>query len=159
MPDNIINELDKNLLIAFFRFHKVIFHKVIKPDKNSIFKNNKKLRFGDYNLLFHIRAWTKFSPEGTSSAELSGKMHVKPPTINPLLLNLEKEHLIKRRVDTSDRRILRITLTPDGKKLTDVIEEALCMRMHEMVNYLGIDKSKKLYELMDEAYTYMNEHS
>lgn len=105
-------------------------------------------------MLFHIKAWSEKNPEGTSSAELSSKMNVKPPTINPLLLNLENEKLIERKVDPSDRRILRITLTPKGVQLTNEIEEGFCIRMHGLVSYLGTDKSNELITLLNESCAY-----
>lgn len=106
-------------------------------------------------MLFHIKEWSEQNPEGASSAELSSKMHVKPPTINPLLLNLENGNLIERKVDPSDRRILRITLTPEGVRLTNEIEKGFCIRMHGLVNYLGTEKSNKLIEILNEACTYL----
>lgn len=148
MPDSTINELDKDLLRSFFKFHKVIH-----PHNMNICENNMK--YGNYKLLFHIKIWSESHSEGASSAELSNKMFVKPPTINPILLDLEKEQLIERKVDPSDRRILRITLTPKGEKLTNEIENIFFMKAHELVSNLGVEKSRQLIELINEAYDYL----
>ena len=42
---------------------------------------------------------------------------VKPPTMTAAVTRLEADGLLARQVDESDRRIVRVTITPTGRKL------------------------------------------
>jgi DNA-binding MarR family transcriptional regulator len=118
---------------------------------------HENLKFSEYVLLFHIRKWTQNNSNGASSSELSNHMHVKPPTINPLLLDLEKSGLIIRRKDPNDRRIIRINLTEEGLSHTKEVEKAFYFRIHELAQHLGPQKSNQLADLMDEVYEYFSQ--
>ncbi len=69
--------------------------------------------------------------EGISSAELSRRFFVTAQTMNEIINGLEQRGLITRRVDPANKRILRMKLTAQGRKLlkkceaiADRIEEA-----------------------------------
>jgi DNA-binding MarR family transcriptional regulator len=55
--------------------------------------------------------------EGLSSAELSRRFYVTPQTMNELINGLERRKLIARREDPANRRILKMRLTPLGRRL------------------------------------------
>jgi DNA-binding MarR family transcriptional regulator len=57
--------------------------------------------------------------EGMSSAELSRRFYVTPQTMNELIGALERRGLILRKADPSNRRILRMNVTPSGRELLD----------------------------------------
>jgi DNA-binding MarR family transcriptional regulator len=55
--------------------------------------------------------------EGTSSAELSRRFFVTAQTMNEIINALEQRKLIARKEDPANRRILRMKLTAQGRKL------------------------------------------
>ena len=55
--------------------------------------------------------------EGISSAELSRRFFVTAQTTNEIINGLEKRGLLTRTADPSNKRILRMKLTPAGRKL------------------------------------------
>jgi DNA-binding MarR family transcriptional regulator len=55
--------------------------------------------------------------EGTSSAELSRRFFVTAQTMNQVINGLEQRKLIARKEDSANRRILRMKLTAQGRKL------------------------------------------
>ncbi len=57
--------------------------------------------------------------EGITQKELAGKNIVTPATITGMLSKLEANHLVYRVPDEADKRILRVYLTPEGRKLAD----------------------------------------
>lgn len=57
--------------------------------------------------------------DGLSSAELSRRFYVTPQTMNELIGGLDRRGLIKRSADPSNRRILRMSVTPAGRALLD----------------------------------------
>jgi DNA-binding MarR family transcriptional regulator len=69
--------------------------------------------------------------EGISSAELSRRFFVTAQTMNEIINGLEQRRLITRQEDPANKRILRMELTAQGRKLlkrcekiADRIEEA-----------------------------------
>jgi DNA-binding MarR family transcriptional regulator len=48
---------------------------------------------------------------------LAGAERVKPPTMTAAVTRLVADGLLARHIDTSDRRIVRVTITPAGRKL------------------------------------------
>jgi DNA-binding MarR family transcriptional regulator len=54
---------------------------------------------------------------GLSSAQLARRNFVSPQASNQLVAVLERSGLIERRVDSTNRRILRMWLTDDGRKM------------------------------------------
>ena len=63
--------------------------------------------------------------EGISQQELARKLLVGRSNMSMLLPQMEKRGLILRRDDERDKRVLRLHLTPEGRKLT---EEAMAIQ-------------------------------
>jgi DNA-binding MarR family transcriptional regulator len=58
------------------------------------------------------------SMEGVDTAtEAARRVHLSPSTVVGILDRLEEKGLIERRRDTVDRRVVRVTLTPEGRDL------------------------------------------
>ncbi len=53
---------------------------------------------------------------------LSDQLGLSSPTLSRILGNLEKKHLLHRRLSPSDRRSLLLELTPEGLRTTQAIE-------------------------------------
>ncbi|ANL28240.1 MarR family transcriptional regulator protein [Rhizobium phaseoli] len=72
--------------------------------------------------------------EGISQQELARKLLVGRSNMSMLLPQMEKRGLIERRDDARDKRVLRLYLTVEGRRLTeaamaiqtDLIERTLC---------------------------------
>jgi DNA-binding MarR family transcriptional regulator len=54
---------------------------------------------------------------GLSSAQLSRRFYATPQNMGQLLASLEARGLIQRQEDTDNRRVLRISLTEEGRRL------------------------------------------
>jgi len=65
-------------------------------------------------MLFRLR-----DSEGVSSADLARTIGVRPQSIVDLIRPLERAALIRRRQAREHQRILRISLTPAGRRLLD----------------------------------------
>jgi DNA-binding MarR family transcriptional regulator len=57
--------------------------------------------------------------EGLSSSKLSRRFHVTPPAMGEVILLLERKGLITRREDPANRKILRLSLTPQGMAVAE----------------------------------------
>jgi DNA-binding MarR family transcriptional regulator len=54
--------------------------------------------------------------EGSSQRELADAMHIEPPTLVRHLDKLAADGLVERRRDEADRRIVRVSVTPAGRR-------------------------------------------
>lgn len=54
---------------------------------------------------------------GQSQLSLADSLIHDKPNITRILTGLEQKKLIRRRVDSEDRRVMRVSLTPAGEKL------------------------------------------
>jgi DNA-binding MarR family transcriptional regulator len=53
---------------------------------------------------------------GLSNAQLARRLHVSPQSMNEVIIDLEREGLIRRRADGTNRRILRAEVTAAGNR-------------------------------------------
>ena len=81
--------------------HQRTFHKL----------ENKSIYPGQPRLLMLI-----MENEGITQKELSKKNHVRPATITGMLKKLEANDYVYRMPDDTDKRIMRVYLTPLGRK-------------------------------------------
>jgi DNA-binding MarR family transcriptional regulator len=49
--------------------------------------------------------------------DLAGHERVRPPTMTRIVAGLEEAGLVRREIDAADRRVARVTITPDGARL------------------------------------------
>jgi DNA-binding MarR family transcriptional regulator len=56
---------------------------------------------------------------GPATGELALDLHIRPATLTGLADRLEQKGLIRRWADKTDRRVVRIGLTPEGEQLLD----------------------------------------
>ena len=54
--------------------------------------------------------------DGMSQRELASVFHLSPPRVSMILRSLEESGAIERRVDELDRRLVRVFLTPEGRR-------------------------------------------
>jgi Transcriptional regulators len=157
MLGDLDEDVETKLVKAFLQFNKLSrFNKAETETSDQTECSGKQynLRYSEFQLLIHIRYCSQSNPEGVTSSALSAYMQVKPPTINPLLSNLERLGLIARKPDKTDRRFVRIELTPAGLRFITEHEEKLLGKIRGLTQYLGEKKSNDLVNLMNDTYKY-----
>jgi len=82
--------------------------------------------------------------------ELAEKMSVRPPTATGLTDRLIRQNLIERLPDPSDRRVVRVALTPEGRRVLGEIETASRAYLDAIFSRMGDERVKELVELLDE---------
>lgn len=73
---------------------------------------------------------------GLSQRELANRMHLEGPTVTRHLDHLEQAGLIARHRDEDDRRILRVDLTTEGRRLHRRLREVARVLEEEMIGDL-----------------------
>ena len=149
-------DLDKiamDLIKAFIQFKKI---RIDESQINAV-GGCQNLKHSEVMLLFSVKEMRHDRPEGISVSDLSTHIGVKPPTITPIITSLEKRSLLSREIDSADRRIIRVRLTGQGEQFTDRAAKALIKRIKGLVNYLGVNKSTQLSELLNDVFVYMSD--
>ncbi|TAK69384.1 MAG: MarR family transcriptional regulator [Dehalococcoidia bacterium] len=82
--------------------------------------------------------------------ELAEQMYVRKPTITGLTDRLTKHKLIRRLSDRADRRVVRIALTKEGRRVLGEIEVASRAYLDRIFGALGEDKVEDFIRLMEE---------
>lgn len=113
-----------------------------------------RFRHSEVLILFILEKVEHAFPEGVSISELSHFLRVKSPTVTPTVFLLEKMHMVRRSTDQRDRRVIRIQLTDEGRRLILQHKERFTARIQGLVAYLGEEKSNTLAELLNEVYAY-----
>jgi DNA-binding MarR family transcriptional regulator len=67
-----------------------------------------------------MELWTQ---DGRTQANLAEALGVEPPTVTKMLQRMEAADLVSRRPDVSDRRAIRVSLTPKGRRLRGRVEK------------------------------------
>jgi DNA-binding MarR family transcriptional regulator len=61
--------------------------------------------------------------DGRTQADLAESLWVEPPTVTKMLQRMEHADLVDRRPDATDRRAIRVFLTPKGRRLKGKVEK------------------------------------
>ncbi len=87
--------------------------------------------------------------EGLTQKELACKNYVKPSTITGMLNKLESNGYVYRIPDESDKRIMRVYLTPEGRHLAEQGENFLINMTEQMFAGFTEDELKTFIRLSD----------
>jgi DNA-binding MarR family transcriptional regulator len=83
-----------------------------------------------------------------TAAELADDTGVTRATITGLLDGLEREGLIERKMDTVDRRVVRVHLTAPGLRLLEKVRPAYCRWFAQVVSNLDEAERQQLVALL-----------
>jgi DNA-binding MarR family transcriptional regulator len=81
--------------------------------------------------------------------DLAAAEQVTPPTITKVVARLEEEGLIDRTVDTSDRRIIRVSTTRDGRRRLEHSRARRNTFLAARLEELGPDAVRRLHDAID----------
>lgn len=101
-----------------------------------------------YNVLRILRG---APPEGLLCHEVGERMISRVPDVTRMVDRLEARQLVTRTRESSDRRAVRVQITPDGLKALKGLDEIVAVRNKSLLEHLGQAKLQKLCELLEEA--------
>lgn len=131
---NDIKQLINTFSIIFRLTHQQSYQKM---DKHNMYPGQPKLL-----------ALIKYH-EGLTQKELASKNCVKPSTITGMLNKLEANGFVKRVPDEADKRIMRVYLTPEGRKLAKQGEHFLITMTEQMFTGFTDEELKTFIQLSD----------
>ena len=112
-----------------------------------------RLRFWDKRglTMAQLRLMYTILLDGEQSAgQLAEKMSVRPPTITGLTNRLIKQKLIKRLADPGDRRVVRVDLTAEGRRVISQIEAAGRAYLDRIFSQMGAATVMEFISLLDQ---------
>ena len=144
--ESIETQLAKYISLEFMKLGRSIHH-----------KSQNGLNPGQAAFLETVFALTQDPTTGIKTSAISKKMGVAPPTIVPIIRSMEEAGYIQRNLSDKDRRVVLITITPSGLKAYQKMLAEQREHMAGLVNYLSIEDSQKLLELLKKATTYFQQ--
>ncbi|HEY7269279.1 MAG TPA: MarR family transcriptional regulator [Dehalococcoidia bacterium] len=87
--------------------------------------------------------------ENRPIGELADEMGVKPATLSGLAERLERLDFIKREHDPADRRIVRVVLTPEGKRILSEIQVAARAYFDAIFARMGPEAVERFAEALE----------
>ncbi len=148
-----LNTVTEDLIRAFLQFKK-LRREGSRPWADPR-RPLRRLKGSEIMLLFVLNEACGRFPEGVPVSELSRALGVRPPSITPLLAGLEERDLLERTMDLNDRRVVRVRLKQKGRELIGEQRHHTVERFRGLVEYLGVEKSVMLTELINEAFAYL----
>jgi DNA-binding MarR family transcriptional regulator len=82
--------------------------------------------------------------------ELAEEMNVRPATVTGLTDRLVRQELIERQDDPEDRRVVRVALTPEGRRVLGEIETASRAYLKAVFDRLGPKAVERLIQTFEE---------
>jgi len=86
--------------------------------------------------------------KGTPSTQLGPMMGMEPTSLSRTLKTMEDMGWICRTADESDRRIMRIRLTEEGKKLRNISRQVVVSFNERLINAIPKKKLEHFREVM-----------
>jgi DNA-binding MarR family transcriptional regulator len=136
------NETANKLMQAFIQLHRLkMNHGMVGGMKHSEARVLRSIHKMD-------------SGQGVMVSELSGRLKVSAPSITQTVNSLVEQGLVNRMVDPSDRRAVRLRITPYGKEVLDRVYQEFMAIHSGLVEYLGEEQSAVLTDLLQKVYQY-----
>jgi DNA-binding MarR family transcriptional regulator len=104
---------------------------------------------------FDLMAQLERAPQGLKMSELSQRMMVTGGNVTGITDGLEKEGLVVREVDTSDRRVFRVKLTADGQRQFQRMATEHEQWVIDLFGPLSQKQKKQLVELLGELKSHL----
>ena len=96
---------------------------------------------------------------GLSVSEVSRVLHVTSPSITQMVNVLESDGLVVRCADPSDRRAIRLRLTPSGLVVAKQAGKEYRELYRGLAEYLGEEQSDQLATLLGRVRQYFSERA
>ena len=101
------------------------------------------ISWGGFSLLFNLWIW---GPMGTR--DLAASMSCARPSVSSLCDTLERDGLVERHGEHGDRRLVRVELTPAGRRTMESLYPRFSAGESELVAGLSAEEREQLAALL-----------
>ena len=113
------------------------------------------LKRSEFEFLIILEMMLGEGAQAIPASELSNQMQITPAGVTHLINPLERAGFVERLQDPSDRRVVLIGLTPEGKDLAKILIQEAHDSLVGVVEYLGEEDSRTLVRLMSSMISYL----
>lgn len=138
---------NENLMEAFHRFRKLNFSGLFPELKNCEFATMKVIQ----------RRSRKYPEKPVTVSAVAKVLGAPPSGVSRALRNLEERNLIRRSVDSTDRRNTMVELTEEGRQLMQKVEEVCNAFMDRVLAQVGWDEIDQVVDTMNRLYNVMQQ--
>lgn len=136
------------LMNSLFKFNRLHFQN--RPHRHGHCKGSEI-----YTLVTIMRLLKRTGQEGIKVTDISSELEVAPPTASQTIKALEKMGYVKREHSKQDRRTVLVSPTKKGIDLALGMKNDIQKKIADLADYLGVDDTLKLAELLLKAYEYL----
>lgn len=141
------NPVAHRLFAALRQLRKVHWQHTVEGHKPS-----------EMTLLICLAKRSHSLDEGLKVSELSRFLGLMPPTVTQLINSLEAKDMVLRVADPSDRRVVRIKLTEQGKVITRKAKHHMDASLNKLAEYLGEEECNHLADLLLKVHTFVEDN-
>tara|TARA_Y100000991_G_C21801752_1_gene275712 strand:- start:55 stop:489 length:435 start_codon:yes stop_codon:yes gene_type:complete len=88
--------------------------------------------------------------EGTPSTKLGPKMGMEPRSLTRMIKSLEKKGWIEKKHDKSDKRLVKLHLTEEGKRLRQKTKEVVIHFNNRLYEEIGEKELKSCFNVLQQ---------
>ena len=88
--------------------------------------------------------------EGTPSTKLGPKMGMEPRSLTKMIKSLEKKGWIEKKHDKSDKRLVKLHLTEEGKRLRQKTKEVVIHFNNRLYEKIGEQELKSCFNVLQQ---------
>lgn len=147
MQDHDRNE--RRLMELFKRLHHILqrdFMRSVAPE----FKHTALM------ILLRLHHADKRGEAGSRISELASDMGITVPAATQVVAGLEAKGMVERRMDSEDRRAVRVTLSEGGRKRLKPVFLQYSEGFKGLVESLGPSDTEELIRLLQRVETYFS---
>jgi DNA-binding MarR family transcriptional regulator len=116
----------------------------------SLVRQNLQAKFETTLPRFDLMAQLERAPQGLKMSELSQRMMVTGGNVTGITDGLEREGLVVREVDTSDRRVFHVKLSAEGQRQFRRMAAEHEQWVIELFDGMSMKHKNQLVELLGE---------
>lgn len=131
---NIDNLVEEYMSITFKR------RKKCKPDTD--------LNRGESGVIFYL----SFVKDNIKAGELSEKLNLSTGRVAIILKSLVRKGYVTKKTSQVDARIVRVSVTDNGKKLALKLQNNFRKHMNYIFNYIGYEDTKNFIRILKKVY-------
>ncbi len=133
----------------WIKFEQLLHDELIRTQTEPLKKNsiNGERIYANYTLVYRVSS-AMYAEKALTMGELSRSLSVPLSTATRLASWLVDNGFVKRSSDQSDRRVVKVSLTRQGKEIHEKIEDYTGERLKEILSCLTADEQTMLFALI-----------
>ena len=133
----------------WIRFEQLIHDELARTQEPLVYRNSNHSEnlYGNFGMFYRVSS-TMYPDKSLSMGELSSALSMPLSTATRVANWMVDNELIQRSPDPEDRRVVRVSLTDNGKHIHGIIENYAGLRLKEILSCLTADEQTMLFALI-----------